>query len=70
MKCLLIFISKYSVPLLVFWHLTVPPAALEIVKLSVNANKNEGDKTIIYPEYDQIGISINEFSYNGIKKSA
>ena len=33
----------------------------------VNANKNESDKTIIYPEYDQIGIDITDFSYNGVK---
>ena len=33
----------------------------------VNANKNESDKTIIFPEYDQIGISITDFSYNGVK---
>ena len=33
----------------------------------VDANKNEGDNTIIYPQYDQIGIEISSFSYNGVK---
>lgn len=33
----------------------------------VNANKNESDKTILFPEYDQIGIDIKDFSYNGVK---
>ncbi|HCC03638.1 MAG TPA: hypothetical protein DEP51_02105 [Clostridiales bacterium] len=33
----------------------------------VDANKSESDNTIIYPQYDQIGIEIGSFAYNGVK---
>ena len=33
----------------------------------VDANKNENNNIIIYPENDQIGIDVSYFTYNGVK---
>ena len=33
----------------------------------VNANKNENDNIIIYPQYDEIGIDVTSYAYNGVK---
>ena len=33
----------------------------------VDGNKSENDNIIIYPQYDQIGIDVNNYSYNGVK---
>jgi len=33
----------------------------------VDGNKSENDNIIIYPQYDQIGIDVNNYLYNGVK---
>ncbi len=33
----------------------------------VDTNKSENDNIIIYPQYDQIGIDISSYAYNGVK---
>lgn len=33
----------------------------------VDGNKNENDNIIIYPQYDEIGIDVTNYAYNGVK---
>lgn len=33
----------------------------------VDGNKNENDNILIYPQYDQIGINVDNFTHNGVK---
>ena len=33
----------------------------------VDGNKNENDNIIIYPQYDEIGIDVTKYAYNGVK---